>query len=212
MSNETLDDLLAGGGKTAKFERPGQTWSGVVTKAEPRQATNFDTGKPDFWEDGQPKMQAVVSIQTDLREDETDDGVRAIYIKMWGDQKKAFRLAAQQAGGAPQPGDTFTATYYADGEKPQRGFAPKLFRYEIKKASALDAALGVHAPAASAPTQAAPAAVAAPAVDPQFEERVRTLIGKSLDDDSIASVIEGATPDAVHAIRLRMAAANSNGF
>ncbi|MFT4258023.1 hypothetical protein [Microbacterium sp.] len=203
MSN-TLDDLIAGGGKTAKFEKPGTTWSGVVVKAEPRQATNFDTGKPDHWDDGQPKMQAVVSIQTDLREDETDDGVRAIYIKMWGDQKKAFRLAAQQAGGAPHPGDIFTATYYADGEKPQRGFAPKLFRYEIKKKSALDAAL-------EAPAPATPQAAGAGA-DPQLEERIKVLIGKSLDDEAIAGVIEGATVQTVNAVRLRLAAAASNGF
>jgi hypothetical protein len=216
--NDSLDDLLAGGGKTAKFDQIGKTWSGVVTKAEPRQATNFDTGKPDFWDDGQPKMQAVISIQTDERLDDTDDGVRAIYVKLWGDQKKAFRLASQQAGGAPKPGDTFTATYYADGEKPARGFAPKLFRYSITKASALDAALAGPAPTAAPVAQVAQqpiqAAVAVPqaGLTAQQEQQVKTLIGKSLDDDSIAAVIDGATPQAIQALRLQVAAAGSGGF
>ncbi|MBT2484832.1 MULTISPECIES: hypothetical protein [unclassified Microbacterium] len=233
--NESLDDLLAGGGKTAKFETVGTRWSGVVTKAEPRQATNFDTGKPDFWDDGQPKMQAVVSIQTDERIDETDDGVRAIYIKMWGDQKKAFRLAAQAAGGSPKPGDTFTATYIADGEKPQRGFAPKIFKYEIQKASALDAIVNGTAPAVQQPVaqqpvaqqpvaqqvqqpvaQAAPVqqAVNVPqaGLTAQQEAQVKLLIGKSLEDDAIAAVIDGATPQAIQAVRLQLAAASSNGF
>lgn len=205
MSTATLDDLLTGGGKTAKFEKIGQVWSGPVVKAEPRQATNFDTGKPEFWDDGQPKMQAVVSIQTDLHEDDTDDGVRAIYVKMWGDQKKAFRLAAQQAGGAPAPGDHFTATYYADGEKPQRGFAPKLFRYEIKKGSSLDAALGVT-------TQNAPSSQPSGFASSDQDAQIAVLISKGLTDEQIASVMDGVTVQDAATVRLVQAANSNKGF
>ena len=199
---DTLDALLAGGGKTAKFETIGTTHSGTITDVSVRQATNFDTGKPEFWDDGNPKQQIVVSIQTPERLDADDDGVRAIYINAWGEKLKAFRQAASEAKGKPEPGDFFTATYTGDGEKPQRGYAPKLFKYAIKKASPVDAVLG--GATATASTAAAP--VAQPAAAPvASDERVVKLIAAGLDDDDISSALD--VPQAtVASIRVQQAA------
>ena len=199
---DTLDALLAGGGKTAKFETIGTTHSGTITDVSVRQATNFDTGKPEFWDDGNPKQQIVVSIQTPERLDADDDGVRAIYINAWGEKLKAFRQAASEAKGKPEPGDFFTATYTGDGEKPQRGYAPKLFKYAIKKASPVDAVLG--GATATASTAAAP--VAQPAAAPvASDERVVKLIAAGLGDDDISSALD--VPQAtVASIRVQQAA------
>lgn len=205
---DTLDALLAGGGKTAKFETIGTTHSGTITDVSVRQATNFDTGKPEFWDDGNAKQQIVVSIQTPERLDADDDGVRAIYINAWGEKLKAFRQAASEAKGKPEPGDFFTATYTGDGEKPQRGYAPKLFKYAIKKASPVDAVLGGATATAStvtAPPPAVPAATPPAAAPVASDERVVKLINAGLDDEDISSALD--VPQAtVQSIRVQQAA------
>lgn len=200
----SLDDLLVGGNKSAKFPTVGTTYSGKVTSVETRQATNFDTGKPEFWDDGTPKMQAVISVQTTERENAEDDGVRSIYIKMWGDQKKALIRASQEAGGSPAVGDTFTATYYADGEKPQRGFAPKLFKYTIAKGAPLDDQLGVQTQSNTPAPQASPSAAA--------ETQIAALVSKGLSNEQIARVVDGVTEQDVETIRLVQAAQTGGGF
>lgn len=250
----SIDDILNSGGgkgKSMKFPTIGTSYSGVVVSAEPRQASDPETGQKKTWDDGNPMMQAVIGIQTDERDPsiEGDDGVRFDYVKMWGKQRQAFQAAAQAAGGSPKPGDFYSVTFVGEGEKAKpHHSAPKLFRYEIRKANPLDAVVNAGptqqanpvaqqpvqqayaqpvqqqpvqqayaqpvqqaAPVAQQPVQQ-PVAQAAPAIDPQFEERVRTLIGKALEDDAIAAVIDGATPEAINQVRLRMAAAGGQGF
>src|SRR5690606_14620750 len=107
MSN--IDDLLLGGGaagKGMKFEQVGAQYAGTVVSVEVRPYTDLKTGKPEFWENGDPKQQLVIGIQTDERNPELqdDDGVRYDYVKMWGKQKQALRAAAQAAGGSPAKG------------------------------------------------------------------------------------------------------------
>lgn len=220
MSTNTLDAFLAGGGKTAKFESVGTSYEGTVASAEIRQATNFDTGAPDFWPDGNPKQQIVISLETAERENADDDGVRSVYIKGWGDQRKALQAASKAAGGSPAAGDHFKVTYVGDGEKPQRGFAPKIYKYEIRKANPLDATLNAGAPAA--PVQQAPAQAAMPAtpvaqpgggaLTPQQEAMIQALIPKALSDEQIAAVVDGASPQAIAQVRLQSAAATSGGL
>lgn len=229
MTFDILNDALKGGAKTAKFDQIGRTWSGPLTGIEKRQATNFDTSKPEFWDDGNPKEQYVISIQTDLREDENDDGIRAVYIKDWGDQKKALRAALQAFGGTPSNGDIFTATYYADGEKPQRGFAPKLYKYEFQKVNPL-AAEALNAgfpPAAQVPNAtsavpgapvglgaAAPAAPVAQAVvtapaapSPEQLAQVGMLLGQGASPEQIAGVLTGVTLEQIYAVKAQADAA-----
>lgn len=219
-----LDQILAGGGKTAKFETIGTTYSGTVLSAELRQATNFDTGKPEFWDDGKPKMQVVVSIQTNERNDAEDDGARSVYIKAWGDQKRALQAAAKAAGGSPAPGDTFTVRYIADGEKPARGFAPKVYEYKIVKGNSVDAALSdqwatpaqaavqqVQAqPVQQAPTQAAQPVQQVPASGGASTEQIAKAIDLGLTDEQIAQAI-GATAQDIQLVRLQRASTGA-GF
>lgn len=152
-------DLLAGsGGKTFKFETIGDTITGTVTDdASLSQVTDFETGKPDTWDDGQPKMQLRVNVQTQLRDpaDPHDDGVRSVYVKWWGGQRKALQQALREAGARGiAAGTTFTATYVGDGEAPRRGFsAPKLYRYEVKPPASAPADLLGGSPAQQQPTQ-----------------------------------------------------------
>ncbi len=191
----TLDDLLTAGGRTFKFERPGDTVTGVITSIDVRQARDYDTGKPETWDDGNPKEQIVVTLTTDLRDAtvEDDDGSRTVYIKGWGAQLRAFREAVKQAGDKPQPGDTFTASYTGDGPKVDRKNPPKLYEYRIVKATGLDALAGT-------PTPTTVAASAAGAVVETPADKVRQLISVGLDDAEIARAV-GLDPAVVAAIR-----------
>lgn len=79
-------DLGGGGGKSFSFgsqgSQPGTSVTGTVIDVREVQETNYDTKKPEFWDNGDPKMQIKVSLQTDLRDpaNPTDDGVRDVYL------------------------------------------------------------------------------------------------------------------------------------
>lgn len=236
--NYSLDDLLtaSGKGKTTKFKTVGDSYTGKVVSVDIRQDKDDKTGEPEFWPDGNPKLRAVIGLQTDLRDPEIegDDGIRYDYVKMWNPQKKAFLAATQAAGGSPKPGDTYSTKFI--GEEPPKNpmHSPtKLFEFHFVKANPLDAALGGGFPQAAAPAaQAAPAPVvqaapqyqapvaqapvglgaAAPTeLTPQQADQIATLISKALTDDQIAPII-GVPVQAVAQVRMQSAALANSGF
>lgn len=161
MSDNLLDELLSGGGKTffTKDDPVGRSVTGTVTAVSVRQVTSFETGKPEFWDDGQPKRQAVITLMTAERDpaDGDDDGHRNVYVKMWGDQRRALAKA-----GTPAVGDTLTVTFTGLGIAPGRGMsAPKHYEFTLAKATPIAQALG-DPQAASVAAQAPSAAPAAP--------------------------------------------------
>lgn len=206
MNLSTLDDILSGGGATAKFEAPGETYAGEVVDIAVRQVNDYDSGKPAFWDDGNPQEQIVVTIATADSTGPDDDGHRNVYIKGWGDQLKAFRQAAKALGRNPRKGDIFTATYVGEGEKKNPRFnAPKLFQYEITAGSAglsnLTEQPTQQAPATpAAPAQAAPVPAAAPSAEKSPNEKARQLIELGLDDATIAGQL-GLDIDVVGILR-----------
>jgi hypothetical protein len=128
-----LDDanefLLAGGVTSAKFETAGTTVSGTICRdPEVQQQREIDSGKPKFWDDGNPRKQIVIHLQTAGRDPELedDDGVRAIYVR--GNMLRAVREAVRKAGGKLETGGVLTVTYTGDGERKAAGFnPPKLY-------------------------------------------------------------------------------------
>lgn len=169
MVDDPLNDLLmSGGGKTAKFETVGTTHAGVITSAVVRQVRNFQTGEPETWSDGNPVQQFVITIQTNERDplDPDDDGIRNLYVKAYGEQKRALQDAIRKAGSERlEIGATLVMQYVADGQASQRGFnPPKLFAFAYtppQPGDAVNSLLGAPAPVA-APVAATPAPVAAP--------------------------------------------------
>ncbi|OZE88058.1 hypothetical protein CH304_00365 [Rhodococcus sp. 15-649-1-2] len=156
--------LLGNGIASAKFEAIGTTVGGVITEEpEMRQQTNFDTDLPDFWPDGKPKMQLVVTVQTDLRDpqDPEDDGQRRFYVR--ANLQKAVAAAVRKAKAtALEVGGTLQVTYSADGPKSNPKFnAPKIYTavYTPPAANFLADTPTEDTPAASTPaTTTAPAA------------------------------------------------------
>ncbi len=153
MANDSYGFLGGGGPASAKFKSHGDTVGGVIAvEPEQRQQTDMKTNEPLTWKDGSPRLQLVVTVQTDLidPEVEDDDGMRRLFVK--GEMRKAVQKAVIAAGAKGlDVGGELHVTYVGDGEKQGNLSAPKLYSATYKK------------PAAGAP---APATAAAPAGDP----------------------------------------------
>ena len=123
-SLEEANALLAGmGGRAAKFERVGDDTKGIILAVEVRPQTKMGTGEVLTFEDGTPRKQLVITLQTEEREDEDDDGVRKLYAK--AEMTKAIRRVAPSLA----IGAKLAVRYTGDGEAAAKGWnAPKLFR------------------------------------------------------------------------------------
>lgn len=158
-----LNEVLgAGGGSGLKFDQLGVTHSGVITDTPKSvQQTDFKTKQPAFWDDGQPKMQAVINLKTDERspDDPNDEGGRTLYAAST-QQKKAIVEAVKASGAKDiEVGGTLTVQYYANDPTSQNPQNPKkLYRAHYTPPAAGMAALGAVQAPASAP--------AAPPVNP----------------------------------------------
>lgn len=115
-----------------KDSKIGDSISGTISAISLRQTRDFRTNKPEAWEDGSPKQQLVIVVDsTELESDKGDDGKRSLYVKWWGVQRKAFAKAIT-ADGAEQPviGGELTATFVGEEPSKEKGFDPtKLYEY-----------------------------------------------------------------------------------
>ena len=140
----SLGDLLAGNSAKAYFganSQPGDSVAGVIEKIETTQVNDFQTKQPAYWNDGRPKEQIHVIIQTQLRDPsvDDDDGRRSLWIKGWGIQLKAFREACRQAGvKIPKPGDTITERFVGLDQRGDAPQPPKVFEFHIEPASSVN--------------------------------------------------------------------------
>lgn len=172
------DSFFGESSPSAKFDAIGTTVGGVITRiGDPMQQTDFSSGKPLTWDDGTPRMQLPVTVQTDLRDPSNplDDGKRTLYVK--GEMKKAIGAALRAAGAKMAVGGTLTVTF--SGEEPTAGFPKKLYTATYAPPAAgffeepAQPVAAAHVgPPPAAPQPAAPAAQPAPAgvpagVDPQ---------------------------------------------
>jgi hypothetical protein len=123
--------LMGGGARSFKFTNVGDRVWGTVMSSEKRQQTEFGTGALKTWDDGSPQWQVVVTLLTELQEDDDDDSLRAIYIK--GGMQRAVRAALVKAK-VPgiEDGGRLLVQYTGLGEKKGQLSAPKLYfaKYE----------------------------------------------------------------------------------
>jgi hypothetical protein len=135
---DTNSFLFGGGGKAAKFEEVGDTVEGVITDAVISQQTDMESNQPLTWPDGSPRMQLVITLQTDEKSDE-DDGIRRIFAKGGKYEvatgngtslKDAIADAVKKAGATSlDEGGKLKVGFTGEGKKTNRGFSsPKLYR------------------------------------------------------------------------------------
>lgn len=133
--DEINDFLMGGSGKAFDFATIGDTVTGVIVSMKKQQQTDFQTGAPQFWNDGSPKMMLMLQLQTDLHEDDDDEGLRNVYlrggnftaVKGKGTSSLMAVKDAVKRSGAPdgiQAGGKLTMQYSGEGPAPQRGMNP----------------------------------------------------------------------------------------
>lgn len=125
------DFLMSGGGApSAKFPVIGTTVSGPITeKPIVQQQRDPKDGSPKVWNDGNPMMQLVVTVQSGQNDPAVadDDGRRRIFVK--GQMKTAIQDAVRTVGARGlEVGGVLSVTYVRDGEKSNPAFsAPKQY-------------------------------------------------------------------------------------
>lgn len=121
--------LMSAGVPSAKFPEIGATVSGrIIKKPVVQQMRDFETNEPLTYEDGNPKQQIVITLETNLSEDDDDDGVRNLYAK--AQMQAAIRAAVRKSGARGlEVGGQLTVTYHADRPSQNRRMKPtKLFK------------------------------------------------------------------------------------
>jgi hypothetical protein len=125
--------FFTGGAPAVKFEKVGDTVTGVIVDLEKRQQTDYKTKELLTWPDGKPRWQLAVTLQTNCN-DADDNGLRRVYVKgqMVGAIAKALREAGERVEDGLSVGATLTIVYTGDGEAKNGLNPPKLFaaKYE----------------------------------------------------------------------------------
>ena len=175
----TADEFLLGGssGRSAfgKDDPIGTTISGVIVDTQVRQQTALEDGKPLVWDNGDPRMQLVVTVQTDQRvaSEPDDDGIRAIYVKgskAPGSQSlhDAVRAAVQAAGAdGLKPGGTLTVQLVGTEPSKTRGYSDrKLWAAAYKGPDPAVVSAGFLGTVGGQPTAPATPPLSVPAAQP----------------------------------------------
>lgn len=131
-------DLGGGGGNSFPFDTIGDHVAGTVLDLVEKQQTDMQTQQPASWDNGDPKMMSIVTLQTELRDptNPADDGKRTVALSGSKKPESMSRIAAVIAavkaatgGSGLQYGGTLTIQYVGDGQPSQRGFnAPKQYQ------------------------------------------------------------------------------------
>lgn len=120
MTATDVNDFLnsQGGPPAFKFDNLGDIAKGVITNLTLSQARDFDTGKPKFYDDGNPIMQLVITLRQD------DNEERRLFCKpQW---KVAIRDAVSAAGAETIEVGGRLAVKWASEEPPKRaGMKPQ---------------------------------------------------------------------------------------
>lgn len=137
--------LFAGGAKAFQFNNFGDTVSGEVTNCEVRQQTSIE-GELLSWPDGKPRMQLVITLQTKLKDNDDDDGLRTIYAKggrfdvaegEGSSMRDAIADAVRLLGAKSiDVGDELAVSFTGLGVAKRGYSAPKLYSAGFRKAKA----------------------------------------------------------------------------
>lgn len=161
MTTDPNDLLLGAGLPSCKFPTFGTTVKGTVLHSEVAQQTDIN-GNKLTWDNGDPRTQVVITLQTDERDPsiEDDDGRRKLYCKP--QMQKAIGDALRAVGAKLEVGGTLAVRYESDAPpkvKGHNGAKQFVAQYQPPAQQAANDLLGAGVAAGSAP--AAPAGVPA---------------------------------------------------
>jgi hypothetical protein len=117
IDQSIIDDLNASGGTAAKWDAIGDVRKVKITAAAKQQVTDFATGEPLSWPNGEPKFQLVFTGTDPDTGDET-----RIFAKgfMYNAVKDAFRAA----GATPEVGGVLAVQWIGEEPSKVKGYNP----------------------------------------------------------------------------------------
>lgn len=136
---DAQDLLMGGGGKSWSWaikneatggyddKPPGTSVEGYIDGpiGDPIQQTDIHSGALQTWPDGKPKLQIVIPLATQLREDTEDDGKRGLFVKQSSNLQAAVRDAVKNAGAQSlQQGGYLKVTFTGPRPASQVGMNP----------------------------------------------------------------------------------------
>jgi hypothetical protein len=133
MTDDINDFLMGEGGKAFEFGAIGDTVTGEILDMKKQQQTDFQTGAPAFWANGDPKMMLKVSLKTDIQDSDDDDGVRNVYLRggnftaLKGKGTAslvAVKDAVKKSGKPIEIGGILTLQFSGEGPAPSKGMNP----------------------------------------------------------------------------------------
>lgn len=120
MTTDPNDLLLGAGLPSCKFPTFGTTVKGTVLHSEVAQQTDIN-GNKLTWDNGEPRTQVVITLQTDERDPAVadDDGRRKLYCKP--QMQRAIGAALRAVDAKLEPGGTLAVRYESDALPKQKG-------------------------------------------------------------------------------------------
>jgi hypothetical protein len=212
VTQDANDLLMSGGIKSISWkDNPvGYTVVGtIVDQPKVSQMTKYDSDELDYWPSGDPKMQIIVTLQTDQRDpaDALDDGKRRLHIppRMMKPVREAVqraaapglatggRLAVRRTGGTGATGSPFE--FAADYAPPAVDPGSMLGANGSAQAAAAPplTAAAQTAPVAAAPP---PAQQQLPAAPPPAPPGVDPAVWAALPDTQRQAVLAAMAPAA----------------
>lgn len=189
---------------SCKFKTPGETHTGVITEISDRMpVTKYGTTDPDYWPDGSPKQQVVITLATDERdpEDPNDSGERSLWVtesRKAGTILAAIIQATRQANAKLEIGGTLSVSFTGHDQNSKNPAQPrKLYAATYQPPAAgggmFEQQPAQPAPAASQPTapQAAPqqqVPQTAPVVNQQPAQPAPAAPTQQLSDATITGI------------------------
>lgn len=142
--DEANSYLFATGAKSFQFNEINDIVKGTIESAEVKQQTSIE-GELLTWQDGSPRKQLVITLKTNLKDSDDDDGLRTIYAKggryevasgSGTSMRDAIVDAVKVAGGTGiNVGDELAVCFSGMGKIKSRGqSAPKLYEAGYKVA------------------------------------------------------------------------------
>jgi hypothetical protein len=170
-----------------KDAKVGDSFTGTITNLETAQVRNYDSGEPEFWDDGKPKLQIVVTLDTDYIDPELegDDGTRKVYLA--GQKLTAAKQAMKEAGIQKlEKGFKFTISYV--GTKPSSN--KKYNDVKLYGIAIVPSKSNVDVDALLADTVGAtPVKTDAPALTDDQKSKITKLSAAGFSDDEIAEAL-----------------------
>jgi hypothetical protein len=109
-----VDEVFSGRPDPVKFEKLGDTVTGVIVSGSTRQKRKFGSEELLFWEDGRPKLEVILILMT-------TEGLRTLYVGSWR-LENAIQGALRAAGvRGPRPGGRIAVKWVS--EEPVKGSA-----------------------------------------------------------------------------------------